>query len=81
MNRIRHRHVSDACARYNDRLKLNYPAKGYLQWADIKGDGIYRPRLYVVINETGGVTRSHLQGRTMRETIANIDCAALVESE
>jgi len=79
MDRVTHKHVNQAIARYHDRLMLDYPAKGYLQWADIRGDGSNRRNLYVVINDNGGVCQSHLRGKTMRETIANIDFALLLD--
>lgn len=85
MNRITHKHVTDACERYNKARKLKYhrgpnnarkPADiGYLMWADIRGDGSKRRGLYAIVNDGGGVTTSDLRGRTMRETIRNIDLA------
>lgn len=81
MNRVTHKHVSDACDRYNAALKLHYwrgkksPTIGYLQWADIRGDGTNRRSLYAVIGESGGVCHSDLRGKTMRETIRKIDLA------
>lgn len=73
MNRITHRDVIKACTRHNVALQLTRDDTGYLQWADIRGDGKYRPNLYATSGR--GVTQSHLRGRTMRETIANIDHA------
>lgn len=82
MDRITHRHVEQACERYNKALKLHYwrgkkpPSIGYLQWADIRGDGRNRRGLWMVTNENGGVSSVHdLRGRTMRETIRRIDLA------
>lgn len=73
MARITNRDVIKACTRHNAALQLVPDDNGYLQWADIRGDGIYRPNLYAKSGQ--GVTQSHLRGRTMRETIANIDHA------
>lgn len=75
MQRITHKHVEQACERYNAARKLKYPAIGHLQWADIRGDGSNRRGLYVTINENGGVSSSNKRRRTMRQTIAAIDLA------
>jgi len=74
MNRITHKHVTDACARYNAALHFKREDCGYLQWADVAGWGTYRPRLYAQ-GSTGGLVNSHMQRRTMRQTIAAIDAA------
>lgn len=73
-NRITHKDVEAACKRYNDALQLTYPCAGYLRWADIRGDGTNRRGLYMTIG-TGGVHNCYWRGKTMRETIANIDLA------
>lgn len=76
MNRITHKHVESACQRYNKALGLiAWNSIGRLQWADIRGDGSSRRRLYAVCNENGGVCNSDKQRRTMRQTIAAIDLA------
>ena len=85
MRRVTHRDVEAACERYNKALKLRYwrgnrkarkPADiGYLQWADIRGDGSNRRGLYVITNDSGGVSASDLRERTMWETIRAIDLA------
>lgn len=76
MQRVTHKHVSDACDRYNKALGFTARnAIGRLQWADIRGDGNSRPRLYAVCNANGGVCNSDKQRRTMRQTIAAIDLA------
>lgn len=81
MNRITHKDVSAACERYNKALKLHYwrgkkpPSDGYLQWTDIRGDGRNIRGLYAIFGDSGGVTHSDLQGKTMRETIRKIDLA------
>lgn len=76
MERVTHKHVQAACERYNKALGFTaWNAIGRLQWADIRGDGIYRPRLYAVCNENGGVRNSDKQRKTMRMTIAAIDAA------
>lgn len=75
MTRVTHKHISDAVARYNAARGLTYPSIGYLQYADIRGDGSNWRGLYVQINEGGGVGSSYAprKGKTMRETLANID--------
>lgn len=76
MQRVTHKQVSDACERYNKALGLTeWNATGRLQWADIAGTGIYKPKLYSVCNPNGGVTLSHLNRPTMRKTIAAINLA------
>ncbi len=79
MNRVTHKHVEKACERYNAKLGFtDWNRIGRLQWADIRGDGSNRRSLYAVVNENGGVCASHLRGKTMRETIAAIDFAILL---
>lgn len=85
MRRITHKDVEAACARYNKALGLKNwrtyrgkhlpPSIGYLQWADIRGDGSNRRGLYAVCNEGGGVCSSDLRESTMRKTIRAIDLA------
>jgi len=70
--RIRHGHIAQACTRHNDAKMLDYPMIGYLMYADIKGDGHSRRRVYQIVNANGGVTYSPLNGRTLRETYRNI---------
>lgn len=74
MNRIRHKDVERACERYNAALNLSRDDARYLRWADIRGDGVFRPNLYAMTGR-GGVTRSHLNRRTMRQTIDAINLA------
>ena len=79
-NRITHKQVQAACNAYNKALKLTKRNSiGRLQWSDIKGDGRYRPRLYAVCNENGGVTNAGQQRKTMRETIRAIDLARVAD--
>ena len=81
MNRITHKQVEAACARYNAALKLHYwrgkkrPTPGYLMWQDIRGDGRNIRGLYAIANENGGVRASDLRESTMRKTIRAIDLA------
>lgn len=73
--RVTHKHVEQACQRYNKARGLTYSSRGYLQWANMRGDGSNRRGLYVTVNDNGGVATSGWRGRTIRETIANIDLA------
>lgn len=81
MDRITHKHVESAVADYNKALKLHYwrgkkpPSVGYLQWADVRGDGRNKRGLYAIINEGGGVCPSDLRRATMRQTIEAIRLA------
>jgi len=75
-SRVTHKQVQAACERYNKAFGFTeWNDLGRLQWADIRGDGVYRPRLYAVCNENGGVCNSDKQRGTMRKTIAAIDAA------
>lgn len=73
------RDVEKACARYNAAKAFNhYNSIGRLSFGDVAGmGGPFKPRLWVVINDKGGVCRKpELQGATHRQTIALIDAAA-----
>lgn len=51
----------------NAKRGLEYPDVGVCYFAEIKGDGIRRPRsVWTVINPNGGVTRSHLNANNPR---------------
>ena len=73
-DRITHKHVQAACDDYNKARKLRSGDCGFLQWADIRGDGTSRARLYAFTGR-GGVCNSDMQRRTMRQTIAAINLA------
>ena len=77
--RVTHKHVQQACERYNERLKLTKRNSiGRIQWADIRGDGAgYRPGLYAVVNDNGGVGQSDIRrsGQTLRQLVQAIDAA------
>jgi hypothetical protein len=61
--------IDRLCEQYNQARGLVYPSIGYLTFADYKGDGQPpRRRLYEIVNQGGGVTRSILNGRTYRHT-------------
>lgn len=76
MERVTDKHVERACARYNAARGLDRTSIGYLQWADIRGDGHSKRGLWVTINANGGVGSHYgLRGKTKRETLARIDAA------
>jgi hypothetical protein len=79
MKRITHGMLTDACDRYNEKRGLACGDTGYLQWADIFGFGIYRPRLFVKGAPGYGLHHSALQGATMRKTLYNIENAGKAE--
>ena len=72
---VRDTHIIDALARLNAARNLTYPDVGYSYYADIKGDGVYRPRVYTVTNARGGVTHSSMNGATKRKTLERINAA------
>lgn len=52
----------------NDKNGLSYPDIGYSYFADVTGSGVYNPKVYTIVNENGGVARSHeLNGATPRK--------------
>lgn len=71
--RVTHDHLMRTCEYYNNRNGFAHDDCGYLQWADIFGSGIYRPRLYVKGVTGRGLHVSQWQGATMRETLNNIE--------
>lgn len=71
MKRI-HKEIDGAIQRLNFARRLTYPMIGHLRFADIKGDGVYRPRVYAIINAGGGVCYSELNGADYSATLANI---------
>lgn len=80
MNRVTHKHVQKACDAYNKALNLKPTSVGYIMWADVRGDGAgYRPNLYTVVNENGGILQCDLKRDTMRKTIRAIDLARVAD--
>lgn len=72
---VRASHINAALKTLNEKRGFAYPEVGYCYYADIKGDGRNMKSVYSIINASGGVTRSHLNGYTMRETLGNIERA------
>jgi len=59
------------CHAINTARGLEYPAVGYLYFADVNGDGRNIRRVWAVINRDGGIVATH-NGKTYRETAANL---------
>jgi hypothetical protein len=59
------------CHAINTARELEYPAVGYLYFGDVKGDGRNIRRVWVVTSTSGSVTAVH-NGKTYRETAANL---------
>ena len=58
------------CDSINQSRGLNYPSIGYLFYADVKGDGIKRPRLvWQVISDHGGIGRAYEYRGSPHQTI------------
>ena len=62
---------------YNAIRGLSYPNIGYCFYADIRGDGNYRPSVYTIVNEGGGVTRSDLNAKSPRLRCEKIRAAII----
>jgi len=43
-----------------------YPDKGYMFWADVRGDGSGRKGCYTIINGDGGITSNKYSGVSNR---------------
>ena len=88
IKRVTHKHIERAVQALNARRGLSYPSHGYLQYADIRGDGVYRPGFWVMhrthaSDASGGAynyglnnVSSLYRGRTMRETLDKVNSAS-----
>lgn len=86
--RVTHKHIEKAVQDLNARRGLSYPAPGFLQYADIRGDGTYRPGFWAMhrthASDTAGGAYNYgltnvsslYRGRTMRETLAKVQAAS-----
>lgn len=74
---VRDKHITAALEKLNEVKGLKYRDVGYAYYADIKGDGQNNRRIWKIINEGGGVTRSDLNRSTMRETLQAIQQATI----
>ena len=59
---------------------VKYPQIGYSYFADIRGNGDNRRRVYVITNENGGVSYSELNGATSRQRCDKIRDAIEAEN-
>ena len=81
VKRIRAADITRALGKLNDLRGLKYPAVGHCRYEDVSsGLGSFR-RIWVIINPVGGITRSDLNGPTMRETLENIESAIAQETK
>ncbi len=62
----------DLLSELNGLNGKKYPDIGYLYWADVYGSEQHNPRIWVIINQGGGVTLSDLNGKTPRERLDKI---------
>jgi len=67
-------------AELNSAKGLSYPDIGYALYMDARGDGNYRPSVYIIINAGGGVTYSSLNATSARARCENIRRAIEKES-
>ncbi len=64
--------IDKLCDQFNERLKLTYPMRGHIRFADIRGGGgKMRRKVYMITNDAGGVTAMY-NGATYRETAAKL---------
>jgi hypothetical protein len=63
--------IAKLCNAINTARGLEYPAVGYLYFADLIGNGRERRRVWAVTNSSGAVTAVH-NGKHYRETAANL---------
>lgn len=63
--------IDKLCEAVNALNSLSYPMKGYMYFADIRGDGRNIRRVYAITNDGGGVTACH-NGFTYRHTAKNL---------
>lgn len=63
--------IDKLCEAINKANRVTYPQKGYTYFADIKGDGQRKRRVYIVSGDNGGVTACY-NGKTYRETAAKL---------
>ena len=63
--------IDKLCEALNAAHRLTYPMRGYVFFADIKGDGRGKRKVYYISNDNGGVTACY-NGATYRETAAKL---------
>jgi hypothetical protein len=63
--------IDKLCEAINQARRVTYPQRGYLYFANIKGDGISRRRrVYMITSDGGGVTAMH--NGSYRQTAKNL---------
>lgn len=68
--------TSRLLAELNAARGLVYPDIGYSYFGDVKGDGVFRPRVYTIV-QGGGVTLSDLNAPSARQRCNKIRAAIL----
>lgn len=63
--------IDKLCETLNRLNGLVYPMAGYVYFADVKGDGQAKRKVYMVMNDAGGVSLCY-NGATYRQTADNI---------
>jgi hypothetical protein len=63
--------IDKLCDALNQAHRLTYPMRGYVYFADIRGDGSGKRRVYIVSNDFGGLTACY-NGATYRQTAAKL---------
>lgn len=67
--RVTDRDIREALLCLNRKRGLSMSNQiGWHYWADVRGEGRYRPRVWVVVNAQGGVSSSDLNRPTRRGT-------------
>ncbi len=70
--------IDKLCEAINNARRVSYPDIGCLYFADIKGDGQNRRKVYIITNKNGGVTAVH-NASTYRQTAQNLRVVLAVQ--
>jgi hypothetical protein len=70
--------IDKLCKEINKARGVVYPQVGHLRFSDIRGDGRYRRRVYIIINDGGGVAAVH--NGSYRQTAKNLREVLAVQS-
>ena len=63
--------IDKLCSAINEKRGHVYPSIGYIYYADVKGDGIKRPRsVWQIISAHGGVVRAYEYSGNPRQIVA-----------
>ena len=63
--------IDKLCEAINKARNVAYPEVGYLYFADVKGDGQNRRKVYRVCNKLGGVEACH-NASSYKQTAQNL---------